>query len=130
MTPTLYRAVLIKSAEQAEEMPRGTYAHQHLTYWHADNLFSEENRYATKTGSLDWSTTSGYSNGEMLIGWTALVPIQDGQEPIKQLIADISSELRNKIWPGSLKEVVRDILTAYHRRLQAAAEGSPNKENR
>lgn len=66
---TLYRPVLIESAEQAEALPIGTYA----VLWNTC-------RIAVKVRAVQWDAESGsYGNRDMLMA-EALVPIEAEEE--------------------------------------------------
>ena len=69
---TLYRPVLIESAEQAEALPEGTVA--------TSELFAPE--VFVKVGPNEWFGTHGPGTMTDLtaIGWTALVPIEAEEE--------------------------------------------------
>ena len=66
---TLYKPVLIESAEQAEALPIGTYA----VLWNTC-------RIAVKVRAVQWDAESGsYGNRDMLMA-EALVPIEAEEE--------------------------------------------------
>ena len=71
---TLYRPVLIESAEQAEALPIGTVAHRAVIGGPA--------RYAaTRTPSNDWYIGGReFQDHDFMIGWTALVPVEAEEE--------------------------------------------------
>lgn len=75
---TLYRAVLIESAEQAEALPVGTVA---ILGWGlgSDIRTRTSNGWITRTGSVLPSAD--------VVGWTALVPIS-----VEDLIRDTVAE--------------------------------------
>ena len=66
---TLYRPVLIESAEQAEALPLVTLA----TAGHIP-------RIARKSRPVQWDSTGGSFGNRHMIGWTALVPIEAEEE--------------------------------------------------
>src|SRR5699024_7532417 len=66
---TLYRPVLIESAEQAEALPIGTLA----TTGHIP-------RIARKSRPVQWDSTGGSFGNRHMNGWTALVPIEAEEE--------------------------------------------------
>ena len=66
---TLYRPVLIESAEQAEALPVGTLA----TTGHIP-------RIARKSRPVQWDSTGGSFGNRHMNGWTALVPIEAEEE--------------------------------------------------
>ena len=76
---TLYRPVLIESAEQAEALPDGTLAHGH---W-PDRQYGDG--LVKKIGGA-WMPRSvtgiGLAPSEALIGWTALVPIEAEEQHV------------------------------------------------
>ena len=78
---TLYRPVLIESAEQAEALPFGTVAKR--AKWHEGG---EQDHYsAVRVGYNAWFTTSDTADRQdslsrHMIGWTALVPIEAEEE--------------------------------------------------
>lgn len=73
---TLYRTVLIESAEQAEALPIGTIAY----------ATDDPGMVAIRTpssGSLAWNVTEGHDPAHgprFVVGWTALVPIEAEEE--------------------------------------------------
>ncbi|OFT62583.1 hypothetical protein HMPREF3159_03465 [Brachybacterium sp. HMSC06H03] len=78
---TLYRPVLIESAEQAEALPFGTVAKR--TKWRESG---EQDYYsAVRVGYNAWFTTSDTADRQdslsrHMVGWTALVPIEAVEE--------------------------------------------------
>lgn len=80
---TLYRPVLIESAEQANALPRGTVA----TSGHYESFGPFA---AIRTGDVpDWYMTTApdtWADNAELIGWTALVPIEAEEETTGALV--------------------------------------------
>lgn len=75
---TLYRPVLIESAEQAEALPIGTVAtHAKGSGMdHAHKLFPPLGH----TESLLWASLTGLVSNAGMVGWMALVPIEAEEE--------------------------------------------------
>ena len=69
---TLYRPVLIESAEQAEALPIGTLAR------HDDHMPVE--KWRDEDGSAHWGYIEESVEVDLLRGWTALVPIEAEEE--------------------------------------------------
>ena len=69
---TLYRPVLIESAEQAEALPIGTLAR------HDDHMPVE--KWRDEGGSTHWGYIEEGVEVELLRGWEALVPIEAEEE--------------------------------------------------
>lgn len=81
---TLYRPVLIESAEQAEALPDGTLAHRVLKF---ESMWDtvEQPEAAVKVGINAWRSTAVDDDAwdwldRHLVGWTALVPIEAEEE--------------------------------------------------
>lgn len=79
---TLYRPVLIESAEQADSLPPGTIA-THSSGHGMD--------HAHKIGTLDslvvdmgWASLAGPVTNGAMVGWTALVPIEAEEETVER----------------------------------------------
>lgn len=74
---TLYKPVLIESAEQANALPRGTAA----TSGHYESFGPFA---AIRTGDVpDWYMTTApdtWADNAEMVGWTALVPIEAEEE--------------------------------------------------
>ena len=89
---TLYRPVLIESAEQAEELPIGTVAARHDGDWHdaAVKLFGGAWREAS---AEDWVVS-----GVEVVGWTALVPIEAEEETKTVSTSDGKWHVGNGHW--------------------------------
>ena len=64
---TLYRPVLIESAEQAEALPEATVA-AHPDHWPREKFQSV------------WQECDGLWDNSAMVGWTALVPIEAEEE--------------------------------------------------
>ena len=78
---TLYKPVLIESAEQAEALPIGTVAKR--AKWHESGY--QDYYSAVRVGYNAWFTTSDTADRQdslsrHMIGWTALVPIEAEEE--------------------------------------------------
>lgn len=69
---TLYRPVLIESAEQAEALPEGTLAR------HDDHMPVE--KWRDEYGGTHWGYIEESVEVDLLLGWTALVPIEAEEE--------------------------------------------------
>ncbi|GAA1327543.1 hypothetical protein GCM10009592_14480 [Brachybacterium rhamnosum] len=71
---TLYRPVLIETAEQAEALPVGTVAHI--------DVFGGPRRYAAvRTPGGDWYLGGReYHEHTSMVGWTALMPVEAEEE--------------------------------------------------
>lgn len=69
---TLYRPVLIESAEQAEALPVGTIAR------HDDHMPVE--KWEAVYGETHWGDAEDGLTDVDMIGWTALVPIEAEEE--------------------------------------------------
>ena len=70
---TLYRPVLIESAEQAEALPAGTLAR------HSEGAgMDHAHKIAAMPGLMGshWVSSMGVESNAAMIGWTALVPIE------------------------------------------------------
>lgn len=67
---TLYRPVLIESAEQAAQMPEGTLAR------HAAGPGMDHAHKARPLGRDLWLAVGGNCTNAEMVGWTALVPIE------------------------------------------------------
>ena len=79
---TLYKPVLIESAEQAEALPDGTLAHGH---W-PDRQYGDGLVKKICGAWMPRSVTGiGLAPSEALIGWTALAPIEaeEGIDTVK-----------------------------------------------
>lgn len=82
---TLYRHILIESAEQAEALPAGTSVKRAV--WHESG---HQDYYAgVKIGFNTWFTTSPTAErqdalSQHVVGWTALVPIEVEVEYIRE----------------------------------------------
>ena len=85
---TLYRPVLIESAEQAEALPEGTLAYLEHSTSSPDALDPSKRRpfVARSTASKatnDWWLTSGNARSDAeMVGWSALVPIEAEEEHV------------------------------------------------
>ncbi|MEJ6544511.1 hypothetical protein PQI65_15085 [Brachybacterium paraconglomeratum] len=75
---TLCRPVLIESAEQAEALPEGTLAR------HDDHMPVE--KWRDEYGGTHWGYIEESVEVDLLLGWTALVPIEAEEE--RQAIAE------------------------------------------
>ena len=80
---TLYRPVLIESAEQAEALPFGTVAKR--AKWHESGY--QDYYSAVRVGYNAWFTTSDTADRQdslsrHMIGWSALVPIEAEEEHV------------------------------------------------
>lgn len=69
---TLYRPVLIETAEQAEALPEGTLAR------HDDHMPVE--KWRDEYGDTHWGYIEESVEVDLLVGWTALVPIEAKEE--------------------------------------------------
>lgn len=67
MTTLLYRPVLIETAEQAEALPEGTIA-------------TDPGTYAAEKGGGLWFGDGGPWPSSLMVGWSALVPIEAEEE--------------------------------------------------
>lgn len=81
---TLYRPVLIESAEQAEALPVGTVAHRVLKFESTWDTI-EQPEVAVKIGINAWCATAVDDDAwdwldRHLVGWSALVPIEAEEE--------------------------------------------------
>lgn len=77
---TLYRPVLIESAEQAEALPEGTIANRVLKFESTWETL-EQPEVAVKIGRNAWYSTAVDDDAwdwldRHLVGWSALVPIE------------------------------------------------------
>lgn len=84
---TLYKPVLIETAEQAEALPTGTLAR------HSEGAgMDHAHKIAAMPGLMGshWVSSMGVESNAAMVGWTALVPIEaeeewaliyDGEEP-------------------------------------------------
>lgn len=117
---TLYRPVKITSAEQAEALPVGTVAHDRdhgtepdlIPYVKVTPRFWVSVWDVSDDHELD---AYGVCPNSHMVGDSALVPIEAEEEWDDKVIAQAADEMRNKIVPGSLDEIIRDALIAYHR---------------
>lgn len=77
---TLYKPVLIESAEQAEAMPVGTLARhsEGAGMDHAHKLPA-----GTVTRSC-WVSSMGVESNAAMVGWTALVPAEAEEETVER----------------------------------------------
>lgn len=76
---TLYKPVLIESAEQAEALPAGTLAR------HSEGAgMDHAHKIAAMPGlmSSHWVSSMGVESNAAMVGWTALVPIEAEEESI------------------------------------------------
>lgn len=73
---TLYRPVLIESAEQAEALPRGTVA----TYGEKSAKLTAHHVGNVVTPADAWLVMDELMPSAEMIGWTALVPIEAEEE--------------------------------------------------
>lgn len=74
---TLYRPVLIESAEQAEALPAGTLAR------HSEGAgMDHAHKIAAMPGLMGshWVSSMGVESNAAMVGWTALVPIEAVEE--------------------------------------------------
>lgn len=69
---TLYRPVLIESAEQAEALPEATVA-VHPDHWPREKFQSV------------WQECDGLWDNSAMVGWTALVPIEAEEETTHEM---------------------------------------------
>ena len=76
---TLYKPVLIESAEQAEALPEGTLAR------HADGPGMDHAHKVRPLGRDLWLAVGGNCTNAEMVGWTALVPIEaeEGIDTVK-----------------------------------------------
>lgn len=76
---TLYKPVLIESAEQAEALPDGT-------LFRAPSEPFAPHFYVKEGGAL-YEHDGGYMRvGPVIIGWTALVPIEAEEETVEERV--------------------------------------------
>lgn len=73
---TLYRPVLIESAEQAEELARGTVA----TFREGSAKLTAHHVGRVGTGGDVWLCMDDFMPNTDMVGWTALVPIEAEEE--------------------------------------------------
>ena len=83
---TLYRPVLIESAEQAASLPQGTIAHRVLEFESTWETITQP-EVAMKIGLNAWHSTAVDDDAwdwldRHLVGWTALVPIEAEEETV------------------------------------------------
>lgn len=82
---TLYRPVLIESAEQAEALPAGTSVKRAV--WHESG--HQDYCAGVKIGFNTWFTTSPTAErqdalSQYMVGWMALVPIEAEEETLER----------------------------------------------
>ena len=88
---TLYRPVLIESAEQAEALPRGTVA----TYG-GGNVTLTAHRITSIAAKPDaWNGMDDLLSSSDMVGWSALVPIEAEEETQidPQVFAELDARL-------------------------------------
>ena len=73
---TLYRPVLIESAEQAEALPRGTVA----TYGKGSAKLTAHRVTVIAVKPDAWLVMDDFLSSSDMVGWTALVPIEAEEE--------------------------------------------------
>ena len=79
---TLYRPVLIESAEQAEALPEGTLAR------HAAGPGMDHAHKVSSLGRDVWVAVGGNCENAEMVGWTALVPIEAEEEWGEQAVTE------------------------------------------
>lgn len=99
---TLYKPVLIESAEQAEALPVGTLAR------HDDHMPVE--KWRDGDGGTHWGYIEESVEVDLLLGWTALVPIEAEEETVEErvLCQKTPDVLRRYITPWSRHTPIRE----------------------
>src|SRR5690606_27756412 len=79
---TLYKPVLIESAEQAEALPIGTVATRTSRFEHTTGNVRHQDDVAIKLDTTEWhaSLYTYWCGSQTMVGWTALVPIEAEEE--------------------------------------------------
>ena len=93
---TLYRPVLIESAEQAEALPAGTLAR------HSEGAgMDHAHKIAAMPGLMGshWVSSMGVESNAAMVGWTALVPIEVEEELGEDDDADTYTPTRRLVTP-------------------------------
>ncbi|MGP5050176.1 hypothetical protein ACTXI9_01580 [Brachybacterium alimentarium] len=97
---TLYSPVLIETAEQAEALPIGTFA-VHVWGMGADLRTRTQGGWMSRSGSV--------LPPSVVVGWTALVPIEAEEEVVVDT-ADLNLDPEHEYWSDdpNLLDAVRD----------------------
>ena len=104
----LYKPVPIETIEQAKALPVGTFATRYVN----DGL-SPRREMSVREDREDsaikwWHGFGGYTSHEPMIGWTALVPIEAGEETSKTFPDGQPYYTHTRVGGGPRRYIVRD----------------------